>query len=200
MSQISKEEWSKHQEFEKNWHGNCLHTLTEELKQVAYAQKMGLTPEWSGGQWPWFNFEGKSVIDIGGGPSSMLLKGYNLSYSTVVDPCDYPEWVINRYALGNISFCKLPAEEFEMSVKYDLALCYNVLQHTIDPEKIINNMREGAKQIRLFEWVDMPPVEGHPHELTADNLRKWLKTDGGERGYINEHGAVGYYFAGVFDV
>jgi len=69
--------WQQAQEWEFGWWGNCVNTYGEETKQLLYAARMGLTA-FHDGKSP-FNFDlgGASVLDIGGGPSSLLLKCTN---------------------------------------------------------------------------------------------------------------------------
>jgi hypothetical protein len=56
---------------------------------------------------------------------------------------------------------------------YDEAWIYNCLQHTDDPDQIIKNALKAAKTLRIFEWVDIPPHDGHPVELTKEKLDEW---------------------------
>jgi hypothetical protein len=56
---------------------------------------------------------------------------------------------------------------------YDEAWCYNVLQHTRDPQQVIEVMKRSARVIRMFEWVGIPVHPGHPHELKSELLAKW---------------------------
>ena len=60
-------------DFEKNFWNNCTNTFNEEVKQYSYATHMGLTVSK-------YNIiiEPKRILDIGGGPCSMLLKVPNL--------------------------------------------------------------------------------------------------------------------------
>ena len=173
---ISNEEWQGHQHFELNWWTENADTFGEEYKQVhVYAPRMGLSGFQDGGRWPIYDMQGLSVLDVGGGPVSMLLKTRNAGMRVVVDPCEYPDWTITRYQTAGITLSRTPAEKFNWKGKrFDEAWIYNVLQHTMDPEAVIEMMKRQAKLIRVFEWIDMPPHEGHPHELKADLLSGWL--------------------------
>lgn len=189
-----------HQEFEKSWWGTCVNTFGEESKQISYAHRMGLVcSNTYTGQWPAYDLAGKSVVDFGCGPVSMLLKTFNGGELVGVDPCDYPEWVDARYLAHGVEVFRQTGESVEWDEKtFDEAWIYNCLQHVEDPAKIISNMRKCARLIRLFEWVDMPPTIGHPHMLNATVLDRWL----GGRGTvenINENGAVGRCYYAVVE-
>lgn len=179
---ISKREWqSKHQGFETGWWGDCANTYGEETKQLAYAKVMGMDPgPWQGGlPWPHWDLDGMSVLDVGGGPASMLLKCSGFNRGTVVDPGAYPEWTKLRYREHGIEVMRVPAEEFQGDGwLYSEAWLYNVLQHTIEPEAIIRMMRRQAKVIRIFEWVDAAPSPGHPHVLKVEDMQEWAGGEG----------------------
>ena len=181
---------------ETAWWGSCANTFHEETKQLIYAARMGLLARWNGAHPPTFNIGGRSVIDIGGGPVSLLLKCVNFPWATVVDPGKWPDWVIARYTAAGIGYRQEEAEELSV-ISADEAWIYNCLTHVRDPEKIIASARKCAKTIRIFEWVDNEPYPGHPHKLTKSGLEKWL----GAAGFVtelNESGCVGRAFYGVF--
>lgn len=162
---------------------------------------MGISGFHKDGKYPVYR-TAPAVIDIGGGPSSMLLKADSLTYGAVIDPCEYPEWTVDRYVSAGILVFRDPAEKFQSDLvgQADEVWIYNVLQHVEDPEKIIKNAQAYAPVIRLFEWINIPPHEGHPHMLTSYDLANWL--NGHEDGHtevIEEFGAIGTAFYGVFD-
>ena len=186
------------QEFERNWWAACnFNTFGEEAKQLTYAHLMGLVNEPREGKWPVYDLAGKSVIDLGGGPVSMLLKTVNGGRLTVVDPCPYPDWVGARYEAACIWQYEEGAEGFEGDGGYDEAWCYNCLQHVEDPEAVIATARRCANQLRIFEWVETETNVGHPHSLHADELNRWLGGTG-TVGMVNENGAVGIAYWGIF--
>ncbi len=180
---LTRDKWQGTiQQFEAEWWGDCANTYGEETKQIAYAKVMGLDPgPWKGGDhWPLWDFSGKKVIDVGGGPSSMLLKS-SFDTAFVVDPCPYPDWVKYRYSAHGILYRREAAEDalpLFPDDAVDVALIYNVLQHTMDPMKIVQEARRVAKRLHIFEWVDMPPHPGHPHELQSDRLEDWCGGSG----------------------
>ncbi len=174
------EEWLKNQEWESQWWDQCIHTYSEETKQITYADRMQLAPADTGWRWqsPVYDAGGRSVVDVGGGPVSLLLKTVNVVHPTVVDPCEFPEWVYERYTCAGVDFICDTGEDFSLPDSYDEAWIYNVLQHTMDPKKIITNARAHAEVVRIFEWIDIPPHQGHPHELKEDLLDEWLDGKG----------------------
>lgn len=191
--------WEEATKWEADWHGNCVNSLGEEYKQIAYAKRMGLKP-FHNGKSPFnFNLNGASVLDIGGGPYSLLLKCENVGNATVVDPCDYPSWVNARYDAAKIERLKIKGEDLTafMHLKYDEVWLYNCLQHTEDPERIIANARKIGKIIRIFEWIETGVAAGHLHNLTEANLNAWLGGIG-KTEKINENTAVGLCYYGIF--
>ena len=201
--------WKTAQVWEAEWHGNCINSYGEEEKQLIYAEKMGLirTPD---NKTPYrFDLQGKSILDIGGGAYSLLLKCVNHKDSMVTDPLmfEYPKWVTERYKEAGINYTSLAGEEIleakednindDLKIDFDEVWIYNVLEHTYDPKKIIENALELSKVVRIFEWLNTPPSEGHPQTLKEKELNEWLggegKTEVIKRGRAN---GLGYY--GVF--
>jgi hypothetical protein len=144
---------NEHQVFERDWWGNCVNTFGEEAKQLTYAQLMGLTnvPDPTTSHWPQYDLVGLNVLDLGGGPASMLLKTVDPGRLTVVDPCPYPPWVAARYTEAGIEYFQEPAETFVSTptrgrnnvelYDYDEVWIYNVLQHVEDPAACIATAR-----------------------------------------------------------
>ena len=194
-----KQTWQQAQEWEEEWWGNCINTYSEETKQFLYAQKMGLitspiikTPYR-------FDLGGISVLDIGGGPCSLLLKCENV-IGTVFDPLSIPIWVGKRYEAAGINLGQCKGEDITKGQiilgKYDEVWIYNVLPHCENPKKIIENAQKIGKLIRIFEWIDTPIGKGHPSSLNEKDLNEWL---GGEGRVENLTGIChGRAYYGVF--
>ena len=190
--------WKTDQKWEQEWHGNCVNSINEELKQFVYARKMGLKFKQTDKTPYSFDLGGVSVLDIGGGAYSLLLKCVNFNESLVADPCEYPDWVYARYESADINFAKMPAEKLDtISKVYDEVWIYNVLQHTMNPKKIIENAYNLSKIIRIFEWIEQGISVGHPQNLHEEDLNKWLKGIG-KTEYLNESGCVGTSYYGIF--
>jgi hypothetical protein len=163
--------------FESQYWGDCCNTFDEDQKHYVYAKYMGLRRKGYS-----FDVGGNSIIDIGGGPTSMLLKTINLGQrGTVIDPLKYPDWIYARYAAKRITPIVIRGEDLiikHFAKGYDEAWIYNCLQHTDDPELIIKNALSAAKTLRIFEWVNVPAHDGHPIELTKNKLDEWIGKEG----------------------
>jgi hypothetical protein len=81
---------------------------------------------------------------------------------------------------------------------WDEVWIYNCMQHAIDPGLIIDNAKRAAKVLRLFEWIDIPAHDGHPHELTEKALNTWIGASGGVT-TLAESGCYGKAYFGVFE-
>lgn len=193
--------WKEDQEYERLWWGDCANTFNEEVKQLTYAFKMGMTAiAMDDARWPCYMMHGKKILDIGGGPVSILLKCEQIGPgTTVADPCNYPDWIRSRYAAHGVEYMKSSGEDlFLKTNSYDEVWIYNVLQHVENPEKIIGNARDIAPVVRIFEWIDIPPCEGHPQELKEDKLNEWLCGKGTVE-WVKENNCNGQAYFGVFN-
>jgi hypothetical protein len=203
---------SDHDDLEMRFWAGCGSTFGEESKQRVYLREMGFAEHhvWHAGGFAW-DAGGRSIIDIGGGPVSVLLKMENriIQKCVVADPGDYPDWVVDRYYAAGIGFMPERGEDLEFAdgdlVGYrvanatpticaggfDVALIYNCLQHVDSPEKIIANARALAKDLRMFEWIGIPAHEGHPHELSQEKLEGWTGRKGVVKEFRGENGCFG---------
>lgn len=189
-------EWLDAQKFEREWWGDCVNTFQEESKQLDAARLMGLEATTDRGRWPVYDLHGRSVVDIGGGPVSLLLKTIGGKGLQVVDPCPYPTWVWDRYRAVGITVIPWRAEDWQNSRSvFDEAWIYNTLQHASDPEEVVMRARCSARLVRLFEWVDVEASPGHPHVLRSEDLARWLGGTGREE-FLPAHHATAFY--GVF--
>jgi len=181
---------------EDAWWGDCVNTWHEEQKQFAYAKRMGLQADWACAHPPTYDVNGQSVLDIGGGPASLLLKCINRDRSVVADPGFWPQWVLDRYAAAGIEYWRTDGENIE-GYTFDEVWIYNVLTHVRDPQKIIANAVAMSSLVRIFEWLEDAPRPGHPQTLHAAELDTWLGGTGFVA-HLNEGGAVGLAYYGVF--
>lgn len=181
---MDDKDWRQVNLHERDWWEshtvNCTDTADEEAKQREYACLMGLEFIQGGEGWlaaP-YDLKGKSVLDIGGGPVSLLLKCVNGGRRVVVDPCEWPAWVLARYQAAGIEFVQAKGEGLDLGCVFDEVWLYNVLQHVQDPMQVIRVTQRHGRVIRLFEWLDGEVNETHPHILTQAKLDGWLGTRG----------------------
>jgi len=166
--------WKQAQQWEKNWQGNCVNRVFGELNQLQnIAPKMGLNPSSTFV----IDLKGASVLDIGGGSASILLKSINFSKAKVVDPLKYPDWVYARYDCAGIEWEIKKGEDIN-ETGFDEILIYNCLQHCENPKKIIDNARRAGKLIRIYEYINIPICAGHIHTLRETELNEWLGGEG----------------------
>ncbi len=188
--------WEKAQQYEAAWWRTAgfgvVNSYHEELKQQKYAERMGIKLD----QWSRIDLQGKSVLDVGGGPASLLLKTGNAGRRKVIDPLDVPDWVVARYKDASIELEKKAAEDMDEQ-GWDEVWIYNVLQHVRDPSKIIEKLQRAGKVVRVFEFLERPADEGHPHVLTAELLDATF----GRTGTVTEMSdpIVGKVYYGAFD-
>lgn len=188
--------WSEAQAWECDWWGTCVNTLGEELKQVLYLHKMGLhfTED---DKTPYkIDMAGVSILDIGGGPVSLLLKCVNFSRVKVVDPLQLPTWVLARYKAADIEFEQSRVEDIEES-GWDECWIYNVLPHVENPEVLIFKARQAAQLIRIFDWINTPLSDGHLCSVSEEQLNYWLGGEGKVE-LINDGKCRGKAYYGIF--
>lgn len=199
MTKVSKEIWDKAQAWEAQWHHTCINSFNEERKQLEYARLMGLqfVPT---NKTPYnFDLKGKSILDIGGGAYSLLLKCTNFSRAVVADPLmnKYPSWVRQRYTTHSVEILERPGEKLDSDTLFDEVWFYNVLEHTYNPKLIARNALQLGKIVRVFEWIDTSISAGHIQTLTEKNMNKWLEGEGRVKN-INKNGAHGKAYFGIF--
>jgi ubiquinone/menaquinone biosynthesis C-methylase UbiE len=175
IKKILQEEWNSCQKYEReSWGDNIFVTPTngEVIKQNTYAKLLNLTENENFDQ---IDAGGKTILDVGCGPTSLLLRTKNFKKAVGVEPLFYSEKVNQEYLKHNIELIAIPAEEMDFTEnQFDEVWMYNVLQHTYDPTLILNKCFKYGKTIRIFEWLDIPPHEGHPHEFTQEYFEKTL--------------------------
>lgn len=176
---ITKKKWRQVQKFEKSFWKDGINTYIEETKQFVCAGHMGLEIKADGAGIS-LDAERRNILDIGGGLVSLLLKTKNKGFYCVVnDPIlkDAPQWILSRYAHADITVDDRPAEEFEADCMFQEVWLYNCLQHVIDPIKVLEVCKKYGKAIRIFEWLDIPAHDGHPHMITKEMIDSVLSID-----------------------
>lgn len=182
-------------QFERNYWFDCCNTFAEDEKHYVYSKLMGIKT--SSVNHYYFDVDDKNILDIGGGPTSMLLKCANLGRGKIYDPINYPQWTVARYNSKNIEVVVSGGEAAISESGWDEVWIYNCLQHVEDPALIIQNAMKSAKVLRIFEWIDIPPHDGHPHMLTKFFLESVIGQPGAVA-ELSERGCYGRCFFGEF--
>ena len=200
---ISDEEWLRHQEDERRFWAYDKNVSSGQVKEQAYVPFLGLDKLRKG---PYFDLKGMSILDIGGGPVSLLLRCVNFSKGVVLDPCTFDDWILERYKKNDIEFIKHKAEDWEPPQMFDEAWIYNVLQHVQDPDKVVAMAKRAARKIRVFEWRETPITGGHPHTFTTEDFDRLFGKKGNARNVTKDdmlydliHNTEEKFYWGVFD-
>lgn len=189
-----QEEWEAAQAWERNW------WLTYQNLHQFEMQKSDAVARWLGIR----DMPSTSVVDVGCGPFS-LLQRFAVSVGCAVDPIDYGP-LEQGYVTTGIRRLICRGEELTTHLagqQFDEAWIYNCLQHVEDPVEILRQAMQVAHKVRLFEWINIPPYQGHLHMLTEELLAQpfaaadW-HTDFRLIGYADFDGLNGDFYAGVF--
>jgi len=159
--------WELAQQYEHEWWGTERYTRWEEevAKQETYARLMGLPAD--------LNMGRKTILDVGCGPVSMLLRATH-GGSAGVDPLLMSDETKAKYAAADVALHQGKAEDYEPAKRFDEGWIYNCLQHVDDPNKVMSMLLRAVDAVRVFEWIEMPVCEGHPHTLTVEQFERWL--------------------------
>jgi hypothetical protein len=161
VSELNKQ-WTDAQEWEKSWWHNSgmIHDERYKSSRVWSLWGYGLKE---------MNFG--TVVDLGCGPCGILTsrnandERFSCEKGYAVDPIDYS--AIAYPPLPNVEVVKSTAEDFYPGRDVDATFIYNCLQHTIDPGLILAKARSYSKEIYIFEWINIPPYQGHLHTITS---------------------------------
>ena len=176
MSKVEINDWLECQKFEKECWGNDIFLSDEngeQIKQNQYAIEMDIIK--SDSEFP-IDLKGKSVVDIGCGPISLLLRSKNFERAVGVEPLFYSDKVDDEYSKRNVELLRIPAEDINVDSigNFDEVWMYNCLQHVMSPSEIIDKIQKIGNKIRIFEWINIEAHEVHPHMLTEEFFVKEL--------------------------
>jgi hypothetical protein len=188
-----EEEWIKSQGFEKNWWLTCKYRHPYEIIKGDFVARIMMVDR---------GVPNKTVIDIGAGPLS-LLQRIPVKEGTALDPIYYDE-LEDLYKEKSIKRLVMKGEDLDsITERYDEAWIYNCLQHVVDPVRILKNAMLVAPVVRIFEWINIPPYEGHLHMLTPDLLQRPFNQAGWttiqkSTGLLNHDDLGSEYFSAIF--
>ncbi len=124
--------------------------------------------------------KGKRILDVACGPVSYTSSMKGASAIEGVDPLHYPDWVYEKY--GNRCFavhrCRL---EDMPDRKYDIALCYNALQHFESLQTACAALRrllDREGRCLIIDYLEIPCDAAHLQYLTKEGLDKTFSDNG----------------------
>lgn len=160
---ITLETWKNAQRHERVWHDR--HPQSWEQWQIYYQG--------------YFNHldidrdcKGKIIVEIG--PSDIPA----LSFCTnvkgiIIEPLPSQRLLHTAKERGLIVF-KVRGEDFDFP-QVDEVWMFNVLQHVIDPDRIINKAKEASGCVRFFEPIDFGTDRMHLHNFTMDYFKQFFQ-------------------------
>lgn len=196
MIAVSRDVWREAQKGEADYWGDQELTndnvKTEIRFQKVYADWMKIPPD--------RNMQGANIIDIGGGPVSLLLQCHHFSAAMVVDPLPLKECSADRYKRAVIGYHQYAAEDLLEDFPenfFDEAWIYNCLAHVMDPGLILRQAKRIAKRVRIFEVMIEVEDYMHPWKLNREFFEGIMGK--GDVSHVNDEGVIGEAFFGVFE-
>jgi len=162
---------NKHEEELSFWSYYPSH-LCELDKQSFCAKQVGLLDQTS----YVIDLQGKSVLEVGAGPNGLCLRASN-GRRKIIDAADYPEWVWKRYEYFGVEYENIMAEDMNES-GWDEVWLINCMQHTDNPDKVMDNIKKAGKVLRIFEWLNIPTDTNHKQSFTKEWYDKKLNICG----------------------
>ncbi len=162
-----REQWAIAQEHERKHHSGSLEQGVEAYRDTyrQYFECLQMTPNLMNHE-----VESKSIVEIGCAdvPALNFCKNYGPSY--IIEPLPSP--ILKELTVNfPITIIDKPAEDIDFP-QVDEVWLFNVLQHVIDPDVIINKCKEAAKVIRFFEPINDSTDLCHLHTFTLEYFQK----------------------------
>lgn len=157
---VTKEVWDKAQIEERKFHTEGFHEGREHygLSYEQYFKYLGIE----------YDLQGKNIIEIGPADFPALAYCKNLGEGcAVIEPMPS-----ENLKLSGLKIINAMAEDVEYDA--DEVWLMNVLQHVIDPTKIVERAKKQSKVIRFFEPVNYGIDVCHPWNLTLDMFTEWF--------------------------
>lgn len=156
---ITPERWKQAQEAERKFHNEPFDKGLEHYMQsyAQYFHHLGIG----------YDLKHRKIVEIGPADFPALAYCFNIGNSFIIEPM--PSEHLKRF---DIPIAKELAEDFEYDA--DEVWLFNVLQHVIDPYKIVERAKASADVVRFFEPIDYGIDECHPWNLTEAMFKEWF--------------------------
>ncbi|MEK7540614.1 MAG: class I SAM-dependent methyltransferase [Patescibacteria group bacterium] len=117
------------------------------------------------------NLKDKTLVDIGSGPIGILTR-LKAKEKIAVDPIPF------NSIDASIKIIKAPGEEIPLNSQIaDCVFLYNVLQHVMSPERVLNESARILKpggSFYILEQLNIPTDPIHLHSLKLEMFDKWI--------------------------
>lgn len=156
---VTPERWQQAQQAERAFHNEPFEQGYAHYKQsyAQYFQHLGIDAD----------LQGKKIVEIGPADFPALAYCENIGDSFIVEPM--PSAILKKFAIKVVNSMAEDAE-----YKADEVWLFNVLQHVVDPYKIVDRAKAQADVVRFFEPVDYGIDECHPWNLTEAMFKEWF--------------------------
>lgn len=152
--------WRAAQEAERRFHNETFEQGLQHYREsyAQYFKHLGID----------YDLKGKNIVEIGPADFPALAYCHNLGKDClIIEPM--PSEHLKRF---NIPIITDLAEDAEYTA--DEVWLFNVLQHVIDPGKIIERAKKQASVIRFFEPINYGTDDCHLWNLTFDMFKEWF--------------------------
>lgn len=186
-----KEVLVKNDEFELSYQMHVSNILRDNAAHTYMMKEMQINQD----------LQGKRILDVGGGPNSILLRVINNGASVIVDPTKYTENISGLSSIfnsKNILFVCSTLEDLPIQyANYDEVWCYNTIMHTENSTEFIESLKQRVKPGGIFRIME--PLtsrnDGHHPTTVTNNTFDSLKTSSFE---IIKEDIVNYNGEGLF--
>lgn len=141
-------------------------------------------------------FLDKRILEIGCGPAGIIFSIHNAKYKVGIEPMDISEFFCDPGRMKIVKTGLGENLEFEDN-SFDLVLCFNALDHTVNPPLVIENAYRVLRpegefllwlHVLLPVYVFLKPVlnkfdSPHPYHFTAKEITNLLVKKGFEVKY-----------------
>ncbi len=150
-----------------------------------YKQGLLMMNSFAATNWDRNSYRNKHILEVGCGPYGMIEIFPNDSVRIAFDPLnDEYNKLFSNIRSDSINFTADWIKVTAMKEKFDLVICFNVLDHTENPEEILEQMMAALKRggqflvqvntvrdgfIRKQEHKDM-----HPSPITSEDIQRML--------------------------
>lgn len=156
---VTPERWQQAQAAERSFHNEPFEVGYDHyaISYHQYFWHLGIDSD----------LQGKKIVEIG--PADFPALGYcsNIGESFIIEPM--PSEHLKRFNIPVMQECAEDAE-----YKADEVWLFNVLQHVIDPYKIVERAKAQSDVVRFFEPIEYGIDQCHPWNLTHDMFKGWF--------------------------